>query len=68
MPVSAQPPETEIRRQAVRIVDDAYRIARDHGRNLSDGRRRRAVCRRGVHSQLNFYIYTFPGASLFAVN
>jgi hypothetical protein len=30
------PPETEILRQAVRIVDDAHRIAKDRGGNLLD--------------------------------
>jgi len=30
------PPETEILRQAMRIVDDAHRIAKDRGGNLLD--------------------------------
>jgi hypothetical protein len=30
------PPETEIRQQAVRIVDEAHRIAKDRGGNLLD--------------------------------
>jgi hypothetical protein len=30
------PAESEIRQQAVRIVDDAHRIARDRGGNLLD--------------------------------
>lgn len=67
-PAAAVPPETEILRQALRIVDNAHRIARDRGINLSDGRRRRAECRRGVDSQLTCYIYTFRGVNLFAVN
>ena len=30
------PPETEVRRHAGRIVDDAHRIAKERGGNLMD--------------------------------
>jgi hypothetical protein len=30
------PPETEVRRHAARIVDDAHRIAKERGGNLMD--------------------------------